>query len=311
MDTSGKKMLGTVPGAENLLATTDNRWFVSGKDGFYQIDPDGVVLPRKIPIAFDPDAGPSTGKPAFFLGITQYRNFVYASCTPDQTRASSPRYIMFMDITQSPPAMVAIHQIFNPGFFNGLAADAAGDLYLTDIGETFPPRPGRIMKLYMASPRTVARQLEWLKVEGHPNGLKIDGDTLYFSEEPLYLVGKSLVRKVRIGPDGRAELPQTIYAADVLRLLDDIDLVDEGLLVTQAGLIDSIKPEWFHHSRFNKIIHISENGQELHGSQMPLSPPSAVKLVPGSASPSPDLIITERTGEVSRFSQEWGLRPRH
>ena len=311
MDASGVKMLGKVPGAENLLVTADNRWLVSGSKGFFQIAPDGATSPQQIPIAFDTHSVPSLSNQAFFLGIAQYQDYVYATCTRDSKSSSSPRYIMFMDMKQFPLSMAAIHQISNPRFFNGLATDADGNLYLTDAGDFFPPHAGCIVKLNMAAPTAVADQLEWLKTDGHPNGLKIDGNTLYYSEEALYLFGNSCVRKAKIKPDGTADVPQTVYSVGILRLLDDIDLVDDGLLITQAGLFDSMMPELLHNSRFNKIIHISENGQELHHSHMQLSPPSAVKLVPAPVLPSLDFIVTERTGEVIRLSPGWDLQQRH
>lgn len=311
MNTEGKRVLGLVPEAENLLVSTDKRWFVSGSDGFYQIDPHGVTPAQKIPIAFDTGSVPSINNQSFFFGITQFQHLVYSTCTPDAKNAGSPRYIMLMDLLQSPASMVAIHQISDPVFFNGLASDAAGNLYLTNGGTFLPARPGRIVKLSMASPTTVAAQSDWLAVDGHPNGLKIDGNTLYFSQEPIRILGRGAVKKVRIKTDGTADVPETLYTAGIARLLDDIDLVDGGLLITQAGLIDSLDPATFHNSRFNKIIHISESGQELHSSDIPLSPPSAVKLAHDSVSSSPDLIVAERTGDVIRLNQGWGLKNRH
>jgi len=307
----GKKVLGSVPDAENLIVTSDHRWFVGGSDGFYQIDRDGLAPPQKIPIAFDAHAAPSIGNRAFFFGITQFQNFIYSTCTPDINSAASPRYIMLMDLQQSPATMVAIHQITDPAIFDGLASDAVGHLYLTNLGTFRPLRPGRIVKLNMTSPTTVASQSTWLEADGHPNGIKIDGDILYFTQEPFRLLGRSTVEKVRIKSDGTAGVPETIYTTGIARLLDDIELVEGGLVITQGGLIDEFDPATFHNSQFNKIIHISESGQELHSSDLPLSPPSAVKLVPDSVSPSPDLIVTERTGEVIRLSQGWGLRNRH
>lgn len=310
METDGKKLLGVVPEAENLLVTTDHRWFVSGKDGFYQIDPDGIDPAQRIPIAFDAISSPPSTDKLFFCGITQFQDFVYSTCTPDLKSASSPRYIMVMDLRDSPIRMRAIHQISDPSFFNGLASDSAGNLYLTNEGSFLPSRPGRIVKLRMASPTAVAVQSDWLSVDGHPNGIKIDRDTLYFSQEPSRLLGRAKVKKVRIKADGTADAPSTVYTVGIGRLLDDIELVDGGLLITQGGLIDEIDPATFHNSRFNKVIHISESGQELHSSDVQLSPPSAVKLMPDSTSASPDLIITQRTGEVIRLSQAWGLKPR-
>jgi len=311
MVAESKKVLGTVPKAENLLVTTDKRWFASGSDGLYQFDPHGITPPQKIPIAFDAHSVPSSDNRSFFFGITQSQHFVYSICTPDIKDAASPRYIMLMDLLQSPASMVAIHKISDPVFFNGLASDVDGNLYLTNEGTFFPPRPGRIVKLGMASPTTVAYQSDWLAADGHPNGLKIDVDMLYFSQEPIHLLERSTVKKVWIKSDGTAGVPETIYTAGIARLLDDIELVDGGLVITQGGLIDELDPETFHNSRFNKIIHISESGQELHGSVIQMSPPSAVKLAPDSISPSPDLIVAERTGDVIRLSQGWGLKNRH
>lgn len=309
-DVESKKVLCSVPEAENLIVTNDNRWFVSGGDGFYQIDPNGVTQPQKIPLAFDSSSAPSTDNRSFFFGITQYKHFIYASCTPNPKDPASPRYIMFMDMMRSPASMTAIHQISDAVFFNGLGSDAIGNLYLAYGGKFIPPTSGKLVKLSMSSLTTVASQSDWLDADGRPNGIKINGDTLYFSQEPTLLVGNSHVKKVRIKADGTPDTPATLYTAGIGKLLDDIELVDGGLVVTQAGFIDSIDPATFHNSRFNKIIHISESGQEFHSSHIPLSPPSAVKLVPDSTSRSPDLIITERTGEVSLLSQMWGLKPR-
>ena len=316
MDTKSKKVLGSVPQAENLLMTTDKRWFVSGSEGFYQIDPDGLIPPQKIPVAFDAHSAPSVNNRAFFFGITQFQHFVYSTCTPDVKNTTSPRYIMLMNLQQSPAAMVAIHQITEPSIFDGLASDAAGHLYLTNMGTLRPMRPGRIVKINMISPTAVASLSKWLETDDRPNGLKIDGDMLYFTQEPLYLLGRSTVKKVSIRSDGTAGAPETIYTTGIARILDDIELVEDGLLITQGGLIDETDPETFHNSRFNKIIHISEKGEELHSTDIQLAPPSAVKLVPDPATASADLIVTERgsqarIGEVIRLSPGWGLKHRH
>jgi len=311
MDTKNKKVLSSVPDAENLLVTTDKHCFVSGSDGLYQIDPDGATPPQKIPIAFDTHSTPSIDNRAFFCGITQFRHFVYATCTPELTSAISPRYIMLMDLLRSPLTMAAIHRISSPMFFNGLASDAAGNLYLTHEGTFLPSQPGRIVKLDMTSSRTVVSQSDWLAADGHPNGIKIDGDMLYFSQEPIHLLGRATVKKVRIKPDGTAGVPETIYTTGIARLLDDIELVEDGLLITQGGLIDEIDPKTFHYSSFNKIIHISESGRELHESDIQLAPPSAVTLASDDAAASADLIVIERTGDVIRLSQGWGLKNRH
>ncbi len=315
MNTEYKKILGPVPKAENLIVTSDNRWFASGGDGFYQIDPDGAT-PLQIPIAFDASSAPSTDNKAFFCGITQFQHFLYATCSPELMKPDSPRYIMLMDLQQSPLTMVAIYQISSPMFFNGMASDMAGHLYLTNEGSLFPPQPGRIVKLNMASPTEVAGQSDWMMVNGHPNGLKIDGDMLYFSQEPIRIgEHRATVQKVGIKSDGTiAGTPETIYTAGGAdRLLDDIELVKDGLLITQGGLWGHIAPEIFPDSPLNQIVHISESGQELHITDIQLAPPSAVKLFPNPArrSPCPDLIVTERTGDVIRLSPDWELKSRH
>jgi len=302
-----KKVLGVVPEAENLTFTNDGRLLISGGDGLYEVDPEGRTPVRRIPIAFDRNSSPSLENRAIFLGLTQCRHFVYASCTHSLEDPKSPRYIMFMDTTQSSASMVAIHKMENEGFFNGMAADSEGNLYLADGGKIIPPKSGKLVKLRLSSPTTVAERSDWLASEGgRPNGVKIDGDTLYFSEEPLlFFVGDSHVKKVRIKADGAAGVVEKIYSRPSGKLLDDIELVEGGLLVTQTRIIN-------RHSRIgNKVIHISEDGAKLHETQVALALPSAVKLVPDAeSSPSPDFIVTERGDAVSRISQDWGLKPR-
>ncbi len=311
-DADSRNVLGLVPKAENLIVTSDNRWFASGGDGFYQIDPSGATQPWKIPIAFDANAVPSSEKEGFFCGITQYKRFIYANCTLDPGGEGSPRYIMCMDTAQSPLSMVAIHCLFNAVFFNGMASDADGNLYLAEGGKFFPPTPGKLVKLSLSSPTTVASQSDWLTgLDGRPNGIKIAGHTLYFSQNAVFLIGHSHVKKVEIKAEGTAGTPKTLYTSGIGKLLDDLELVDGGLLLTQAGLLDSLSPARFHRSRFNKVINIDEEGRELHDSHVPLTPPSAVRVMPGAgAAMSADLIVTERTGVVSRLSQRWGVRPR-
>jgi hypothetical protein len=308
-----KQVVGSVPEAENLLVTDDERWFVSGSDGLYQVEARGGTSPQKIPLAFDADHPPSIADRSFFFGITQYRNFVYAICTPNLKDAASPRYLMLMDTEQSRASMVAIHRMSNASFFNGLGSDGHGNLYLADFGKVFPPAPGKLVKLTLSSPATVSGQSDWLaSVDGHPNGVKICRDILYFSQEPVYFVGDSHIKKVRIKVDGTADAPGTLYTAGIGKLLDDIEPVEDGLVITQASLLNSFNPALFHQSHINKIIHIDESGEERHSTHISLAPPSAVRLASNSTvSPdSPDLIITERTGEVSRLSQSWGLKPR-
>jgi hypothetical protein len=306
--TDAKKVISLVPEAENLLFTSDGRLFVSGHDGLYQVDLDGLAPPRRIPFAFDMNSSPSLKNEAFFLGLAQVGHFVYASCTQSPMDSDSPRYIMFMDITQSPLKLTPILKAENEGIFNGMAADDEGNLYLADSGRIRIPKPGRIMKLKLSSPTTVAELTEWLPSEGaRPNGIKIDGDMLYFSEEPLlflFTIGDSHVKKVQINTDGTAGSPINIFTTTSGKLLDDIELVQDGLLATQSRLLNP------HSRKVNKILHISESGERLHESELPLALPSAVTLVPEAGSEPPDLIVTERRGMVSRVSQTWGVKPR-
>jgi len=174
---------------------------------------------------------------------------------------------------------------------NGLAADSSGNLYLANSGMPF--LPGAIHKITLGSAFAIATQGVFHSFAAYkPNGLRYANGKLYVTVNPFSYVGLSQLLRYDLGANGLSN-PTPIYSS--LAFLDDFALVDSGAVVSEflAG----------------RIVHVNERGGELH--QASFSQPTSVSLLTAPTYGVGNLLVTERSrGNVQRFINNWGLRPR-
>lgn len=76
------------------------------------------------------------------------------------------------------------------------------------------------------------RRLRWTGVR---TVSKSTGTFFIFRRSLCNLSAKAHVRKVKIKSDGTADVPDTLYTIGIGKLLNDIDLVDDGLSLRKPG----------------------------------------------------------------------------
>jgi len=253
--------------AENLTFSSDGRLFVTGADGLYEIVDDGTGVVEARQLAAVPGHG--------FNGITEIDGVLYALSV--DFLGSSSLYAAALTAT---PSFREIHVLTGVTLANGLAADAAGHLYVSSSLQ------GQILRLQRApeDPFSITAQEVWLSGLVEPNGLKVSASALTF-------VDLGSVRRAAIGDDGRAGPVTTIVSR--FTFFDDLFVDDRGILVanTLAGSLQAFGPNGFG------------RGRTCAGT---FANPSAV--VPADARFAPagsGLIVTERGGgRVSSYRAE-------
>lgn len=205
-----------IPDAENALFTSSGRLFVTGGTNIYEIHADGSA------------AGLCTEGRYNFTGMAQVGNYLYAVATEYRFDCSSLNLgminffsptamaklmnmvadmfkrsvLLCAEIVPGNLAFTEIHTIENTLIPNGMVADNAGRLYIAD--ETFLPM-GKIIRVVLAAPMTVAYQETWLDPSDSvysPNGMDIRGNTLYFTDFNALSLKQTSVKKVPINTSG-------------------------------------------------------------------------------------------------------------
>lgn len=286
-----------VPDAENIFTSSDGRVFVAGSDGLYLLDTGAPGGASRVPVALEPDALPSTAARCFFFAMSQMTHYLYTACSPDPTDPGSPRYVLVLDLS-APLELRAIYRTHSPAFVNGLTTDDANHIYLAPTDPSIAGIAGKIIRLTLSSPTEVSAVEDWLPVWGKLNGIKASRDALYIATE-LSLGLSSTISRVPL--EGAIRAPQILFVTLPFQYVDDLVLVAGGVVLTTASDTDD-------HSPLNGIVHIDETGLVLHRSSAPFERPSDVTFAPPVDRGS--LLVSERSGVVSRFDVDWGLRPR-
>lgn len=291
-------ILTTAPSAENAIQTSDGRLFVSASDGLYQVNA-STKTKTKVPVALSATSAASTSTNCYFTGLAQYQNYLYAACTPDVESNFALRHLLVMDLNQS-PQMRSFHSVSDIGFFNGISLDANGNIYAANFGSLATPSAGRIIKLTMSSRTTVASKVNWLYSTGRINGIRVNGNTVYYVEDNVYFAGYNYFKKVGITSIGTAGTPQTIYRST--NYIDDFILVTDGAVLATAAMSPFAPSN-------GEVVHISETGAVLHSAKFPGWQPTAVAFMKTPTWGS--LLVTELAqGNVFILGQSWGLNPR-
>lgn len=274
--------------AENTLQTSNQRLFASSDGAFYELTLNAGSWRRQtVPASFKD----GRTRPCYFLGIAESAGTVYTACTEDAFNPLAKKYLLGLDMYQSSARLQEVGELRDTALPNGLASDTSGNLYVADSGMPF--LPGAIQKITLASAFAIATQTTLHRFAAYkPNGLRYANGKLYVTVNPFSYVGLSQLLRYDLGANGLNN-PTPIYSS--LAFLDDFALVESGAVVSEflAG----------------RIVHVNERGGELHHASF--SQPTSVSLLTATPYGPGSLLVTERSrGNVQRFINNWGLRPR-
>ncbi len=111
--------VASIRGAENLLFTRDNRLFVSGDDGVFELQPNGKDSFKTVKR--------TTASGCSFGGLAEARGTLYVNCNGNGNQ-------LFAAPLVAEPSFVSIGALTGGGNANGLAADDQGRLYVAFTG---------------------------------------------------------------------------------------------------------------------------------------------------------------------------------
>lgn len=207
-----KTRLLKIPDAENLIFSSSGRLFVSGGLNVYEITRVGNIW----------SATPLSASSCNFTGLALRGDVLYANCYSGALYAAR---------LTTAPSLQMIHPYSGATAVNGLASGPEGELYAVNGPLSNAPKILRL-KLDPADPLRVVEQSDWLTLTAfasQPNGVQVQGRSLYFSESAAPAPGR--IRRVTIQADGAAGAITTV--ADLgSSVPDDFSIDGENLLAT-------------------------------------------------------------------------------
>jgi hypothetical protein len=196
--------------------------------------------------------GTPAGDPCFFSGMTVFGTRLYAGCVAlDATRVSffevdtaarTVRTEYFTTCNQEPAKMPCENVLFYP---NGMAADAAGRLYLgNSISHillaaipTLTFEGSRTLTQVVIEPpgsdpaRLKFKHRDWfssnLFTETAPNGVQIEDNVLYYA-------GGTNINRVDLHADGTPGAASVHYAGPPFSVIDDFVVHEGRMLIARA-----------------------------------------------------------------------------
>lgn len=276
-----------IASAENQFTASNGRWFVTGDGGIYEGQYDGRVYSKHLLTARLADGSAHS---CYFLGMAERTGKLYTICTDSSLNPLAAKYLFSLDLAD--PA-AELHEVYRPGGMslpNGLAAAADGSLIAADAG--LPLLPGKLVRFTFDAAGQVAGQGDLHQFPlCKPNGVRIDGDKLYVSLDPMTYVGLSQLKRYRLAGDTVRD-DGTLYTA--WTLFDDFALSTDGVVIAEfLG---------------GKITHVSEGGTVLKTASY--SQPTSVMLSKGGAFPAGATTVTERGNGRVLLDAGFGAWPR-
>ena len=305
-------LCSNVVNAENLALTRNQRLFVSGRDGVYELtrSADGGCDTELVPVRV-----PGVPDQCMLNGIVAQEDCLYLACVHideasipliptvlgdvnqiEQTTIGLLRsyletmvcpvdsYIVRCDLSQTPLAFTDLLACL-PGHVmaNGITTDADGrNLY---IANSAPGMAAGIYRIPLNGAGDRSEATLWCRPPGcKPNGLKVQDDVLYYTGNGAVA---AVLGSVPIGQGGVAGAPRVIDTGGLG--VDDFDLADGGFVVAQFS------KNMFPGSGF--LCFLSRDGRELAAlKRAEIANPSAVAIARESSAlfRAGDVVIVDK-----------------
>lgn len=280
-------VLSQIPYAENQLSASNGRWFISGDGAVFEGGGDGSGFSRKALPARLKD-GRVHG--CYFLGMAERQGRLFTICTDNSLNPFATKRLFSLDFFDPNAELREIWRAGDMALPNGMAVDENGDLIVADSGG--PLLPGKLVKFRLDSHGQVLGQATIHQFPlCKPNGVRIDGDRLYVSLNPLSYVGISQLKRYRLDGDALRD-GATIY--DSWGFIDDFALTRDGVAVAEfLG---------------GKVSHVREDGTVLK--QAWFDQPTSVSALAGGVFPGGGIRVTERGRGRVVVEADFGAWPR-
>ncbi len=175
--------IANIPLAENIHFSEDNRLFVTG-DGLYEIVNDGTISDVDYNSSFQ--AKSIHTNDCFATGIAELQDWLFFACGDNPiSPAKEPNELWALSL--STDALVKVGVLENFMLANGILVLDEKTLLIANWGAL--PGKGTIGKVGIdfssGSPQISQNEWDWGTSEHglvNPNGLKMQGDTLYISD---------------------------------------------------------------------------------------------------------------------------------
>ena len=202
-----KTKLTDLKTAENQVYTSDNRLFVTGNGGIFEI------VARSASDVSIVDHTPKQ-RNCDFGGIVELSGVLYVNCS-----TLGPSYIYAAALAAT-PSFKQIYAFKSAILPNGLTTDNSGNLYDASMFA------GRILRLTpsVANPLTFAKTEVWL----NNTGLLTDG--IKFYNGSIYWTDGRFLKSVSVKADGTPGR-QTRLLSTAPTILDDLTIDNDGILV--------------------------------------------------------------------------------
>lgn len=211
-----------LPHSENGTFTDSGRLFVASTDygeSIYEITKNSDGSYNSIPAIQGPDD-------CRYTGLTSSGNTLYAAC---QT-ASSDTYLMQIKVSEDGLSTISKKLPNNPALANGMAVGPDGSIYISDSQNAYSmTKSAPIFKVVVTNDATFEFTVEdWLGTEHiikFPNGVQIEGDTMYFADHYK-------VRTIKIEENGPGAV-EDFYTTTSANMIDDLTITPDYIAISE------------------------------------------------------------------------------
>ena len=287
-----------MPVSENGVFTDDGRFFVAGGDTVYEVVGDATEV-RPLTLLRDDECA--------FGGLVDRGNLLYAVCTPTVQGIGAA---LLHRIDPSRRGTPDVQRIPVPGVerelaqLNGMDFGPDGSLYISNSFALLSRDPA-VLRVSILEEDPLAIEAEtFLEAselgpgfrEGgglFPNGIQIDGDTLYLSR------GAELVR-MELLSNGEHGPIEPVYTTGELAVVDDFDIVADRLVIAEANLLGLFGPGAFP----SKLVVTDLDGTVEREVELSFLPSSTAVRLGGFFGPRAVIVTSFFGGGLYRVSFE-------